>query len=85
MTDREKTLMLAILKELANTPNGYRQPHPALCASLRLSVCPAPEQEEIDSMLAILEAEAYVNRAASLLTGKTWQITEQGREALQNA
>lgn len=83
MTKRQRLLAHAVLEELANTPQGYRQPQDALVGSVRLSVVPPPTDDELDGVLARLEADCLIHCSATLLTGKSWLITPTGRDSLK--
>lgn len=80
--ERDTELRHAILEELANTPQGYMQTEKALRASLRLSVCPPPEEAEVHVAMRRLEADAMTHCEVDALGVKRWCITGIGRAAL---
>ena len=83
-TNREKTLRLALLNELAHTPAGYLQPAAALTGSMRFYLCPPPEEQELTAALTRLENDGLLTRVDNPLHGPRYAITDTGRAALKS-
>lgn len=84
-TDRHTTLQHLALEHLSHTPIGYLMPEAGLLAHLKLSIVPAPDAAEFESVLRRLEADRLAHCEISPLGVKKWSITTAGRAALADA
>lgn len=81
MTNKTKIIM-AVLKELVQTPANYMLPDESLKGSCRMAVVPPATSSEVDLELQALEEKRLIIGTRNSITGTlAWRITDAGRSA----
>lgn len=81
MTNQTKIIM-AVLKELVQTPANYMLPDESLKGSCRMAVIPPATSSEVDLELQALEEKRLIIGTRNSITGTlSWRITDAGRSA----
>lgn len=75
-------LYIALLQEVAKTPEGFLTPAVTLRNAVRFVVLPQPSYAEIDTAIDRLEELKYITLVTNELKGKRYSITDAGRAAL---
>lgn len=78
-------LRLEILRQLAQTPDGYMQAETPLYNSVALAMCPDPSRTDFAAALVRLEADKAVKCVPNEYRGKMYAITDYGRARLADA
>lgn len=78
-------LRLEILRQLAQTPEGYMQAETPLFNSVALAMCPDPTQAEFADALRRMEADKAIICQTNPYRGKQYTITAYGRACLAEA